>query len=384
MTTENMASASTQGFRVYVVDDEPVMLTLTDTILEDEGCIVEGFASGPSCLARAAEQAPDMFLLDVRLGGMDGYALCRALKSCPDTADIPVTFVSGLDSIEARLAGYEAGGEDFIVKPFEPSELVHKVQIAQRIRSGKQQLHEMAGYAQRTAFSAMASMGELGIVLDFLRRSFACNDSQSLAQTILAALEQYGLQGAVQIRIGQQEDNLSAAGSNLPLEVAILNHMRNQGRIFEFGSRSVFNHGGITVLIKNMPQDDAERCGRLRDNLAILTEGADARRHAIEADSANRRTRSGIGEALTEVQQALDVLREQHQREQFHRTQLMIDIQEGMTKFFVSLGLSEQQENLMFDFIRQQFEHLQDGMEDRQQVSAKLEQLANKLNCLTD
>ncbi len=359
------------------------MLALTAAILEDTGCAVEGFSSATACLERLASQCPDMFLLDVRMAGMDGYALARSLKNSAETADIPITFVSGLDTIEARLAGYEAGGEDFIVKPFEPSLLVQKVQVAQRIRDEKRQLREMAGYAQRTAFTAMTSMGELGIVIDFLRKSFACGDSHALARAILDALDQYGLQGAVQIRIGDTAENLSAAGCNLPLEASVLNHVRTQGRIFEFKTRSVFNHGGITILVKNMPLEDGERCGRLRDNLAILTEGADARRHALEMESAQARTRNGIGAALADIREAVATLRRQHQRERFKNTQLMIDIQEGMTKFFVSLGLSEQQENLMFDFVRQQFARLQDGLEDPQQVSLRLEQLAQRLDELS-
>lgn len=378
-----MNTPATLGFRVCAVDDDPAMLASTAAILDDTGCIIEGFASAAACLERVAAQPPDMFLLDVRMAGMDGYELCRALKNDAATADIPVTFVSGLDTIEARLAGYEAGGEDFIVKPFEPELLVQKVQVAQRIRDEKRQLREMAGYAQRTAFTAMTSMGELGIVLDFLRQSFACADSPALAHAILGALDQYGLQGAVQIRIGNEAENLSAAGSNLPLETSVLNHVRNQGRIFEFKNRSVHNHGGITILVKNMPLEDAERCGRLRDNLATLAEGADARRRAIEVESANQRTRSGIGAALAGIQEALDTLRQQHQRERFKSTQLMIDIQEGMTKFFVSLGLSEQQENLMYDFVRQQFKRLQSGLDDTQQVSVRLEQLAQRLRELS-
>lgn len=373
-----------QRVNVFVVDDEPAMLEVTHAMLADENCEVEGFASARACLARIQERQPDLFLLDVRLGGMNGYELCRALKDCPETADIPVIFVSGLDSIEARLAGYDAGGEDFIVKPFEPAVLVRKIHIAQRIRDEKIALREQAGFAQRTAFSAMTSMGELGIVLDFLRKSFACSDAHTLAGAILAALGQYDLQGAVQIRLGSDILNLSAAGSNLPLETAVLNHVREQGRIFEFKNRGVHNFGGITLLVKNMPIEDAERCGRLRDNLSILAEGADARRQAIEVENRNHRTRDGIGAALTDIHATLDTLSQQHQRDQFQETQLMIDIQEGMTKFFVSLGLSEQQENQMYEFVRQQFERLQTGLEGTQQISAQLEQMAHRLHDLAN
>lgn len=373
----------TSSALVFVVDDEPAMLAITQEMLADENCAVETFASAQACLDRLKEKQPDILLLDVRMSGMDGYAMCRRIKSEPDTADIPVTFVSGLDSIEARLTGYDAGGEDFIVKPFEPEVLVRKIQVAQRIRAEKLALREQAGFAQRTAFSAMTSMGELGIVLDFLRRSFACTDAHALATALLGALAQYDLQGAVQVRLGNEEFSLSAEGSNLPLESAVLNHVRDQGRIFEFGKRSVYNFGGITLLVKNTPIDDPERCGRLRDNLATLVEGADARRQAIEVENRNNRTRDGIGAALADIHTALDGLHQQHQRARFQESQLMVDIQEGLTRFFVSLGLSEQQENQMYDFVRQQFERLQDGLGDTQQISAQLDRMARRLRELT-
>lgn len=368
-------------FHVFVVDDEPLMLELTASVLE-EGCCVETFATGGACLERTQVRVPDMFLLDVRMPGMDGYALCRALKDCPVTADVPVTFVSAFDTIEARLAGYEAGGEDFIVKPFEPAELLRKVQVARHIGEEKRQLREMAGMAQRTAFSAMTSMGELGTVLEFLRKSFACGDARTLAGAILDALGQYGLDGAVQVRLGGAAHCLSASGSDLPLETSILNHVRTQGRIFEFKSRSVYNYGGITVLVKNMPLDDPERCGRIRDNLAILAEGADARCQAIEAEAATRRTREGAGAALARVHAALDILRRRHQIAQCEHTQLLVEIQEGLMKSFISLGLTEGQENAMVDFVRAQFERLRSCSEDAVDISDQLESLAQDLQKL--
>lgn len=372
---------NTSTFLVYVVDDDDLMLELTQSVLED-CCRVEVFASAAACLARVSTQLPDLFLLDVRMPDMDGYALCRALKDCPETAAIPVTFLSGFDTIEARLTSYEAGGEDFIVKPYDTDELLLKVQIAQRIDRDKQLLREMAGHAQRTAFSAMASMGELGTVLDFLRRSFACSDPQALAEAILGALAQYGLDGAVQIRLLGTEFNLSPAGINLPLEASVLNHVRMQGRIFEFRSRSVYNYGAITVLVKNMPLDDAERCGRIRDNLAILAEGADARCQAIEAEARTRQTRDGIGTALARIHATLDGLRRRHQEEQCERTQTLVEIQDGLMKSFISLGLTMQQENEMIEFVRQHFDRLQNDSASAAELSEELEAMARDLKKL--
>lgn len=368
-------------FLVFIVDDEPLMLETVQLVLEDE-CELECFDTAAACLARLATRKPDMFLLDVLLPGTDGLALCRRLKEDAETADLPVTFVSGYDTIETRLSCYEAGGDDFIVKPFNPDELRSKIAVARRIIGEKRRLRESAGFAQRTAFTALSSMGELGIVIEFLRRSFACAERAELARAVIDALAQYGLDGAVQIRLADAALTLSREGVDLPLETAVLNHVRHQGRIFEFGKRGVYNFGGVTLLVKNMPLEDAERCGRLRDNLALLAEGADARRQAIEVEDANRRTRDGIGEALAGLHGALETLRRGHQQEQSRYTLLMVEVQEAMSKAFIGLGLTDRQEAQLIDLIQAQMERLRQRQEFDHQVATQIEQFSQSLRAL--
>ena len=368
-------------FLVFVVDDEPLMLDAVQLVLEDE-CDVECFGTARACLARLPERKPDLFLLDVLLPGTDGLELCRRLKQDAAGADVPVTFVSGYDTIETRLACYESGGEDFIVKPFNPDELRSKIAVARRILDEKKRLRESAGFAQRTAFTALSSMGELGIVIEFLRRSFGCSGRTELARAMIDALGQYGLDGAAQIRLGGDALTFSNDGVDLPLETAVLNHVRHQGRIFEFGKRGVYNFGGVTLLVKNMPLEDAERCGRLRDNLALLAEGADARRQAIEIEQANRRTRDGIGEALAGLYATLETLRRGHQQEQSRYTLLMVDVQEAMGRAFVGLGLTDAQELQLIELIQAQMERLRERQEFDHQVAAQIEQLGQSLRAL--
>lgn len=347
----------TPEFKVFVVEDDPTLRELFEMLLA-ESCQVVSFHDAESCLARLDAEKPDMFLLDVVLPGMDGYALCRHLKDDFETSDIPVTFVSGLDDIEARLAGYDAGGEDFICKPFEPEELLRKVRRAQRILKENRQLRDMAGYAQKTAFTAMSSMSELGVVIDFMRRSFACDSDTALGRQILASVEQFGLECAVQVRSEGHEHTFSAEGCDLPLETAVLNHVRTQGRIFEFKHRGVYNYGGITLLIKNMPLDDPDRCGRLRDDLAILAEGADARLQSIALERRNHRTRDGIGQALSELCGMLDACKRDHVADQEAGERLMLEMQEALIASFVSLGLTEAQEEDLTQLIHRYFARL--------------------------
>jgi DNA-binding response OmpR family regulator len=369
-------------FPIYVIDDEPGMQDLLAAILHDH-YPVETFATAEQCLQRIAAARPQMLLVDVGLPGMDGYALCRQIKDDAATSHIPVLFVSGHDTIDARLQGYEAGGEDFIVKPFEPEELLSKVKVAQHIVEEQRQLRDRADFAERTALSAMTSLGDLGAILGFLRKSFSCGNGAELANAILDACDQYGLQGAVQIRMKTETRSLSRQGANLPLETAVLDYVSQHGRIYEFQKRSAHNFGGITLLVSNIPVEDIERCGRIRDNLAILAEGADARRQAIEIEEDNRRAKQTIANALENIQTSLDTLGKDHERDQFRNTGTMIEIQEAMVNTFLGLGLSEQQENGLIDLVRRHFAKLQDELGRNQEIVEKLENLAAPLRQLT-
>src|SRR5574343_1935941 len=131
----------TDRLRIFVVDDDPLILDMLAAILADVGHL-ETFSSGEACLLRLAEVKPDLFLLDVSMPVMDGYDLCRRLKDDWETQDIPVIFVSAYDDSETRLRCYEAGGEEFILKPFEPVEIQCKLQVAERIIASKRRSEE--------------------------------------------------------------------------------------------------------------------------------------------------------------------------------------------------------------------------------------------------
>jgi len=370
-----------QGFRVFVIDDDEVVREMLAVLLED-ACKVTTFSSAEDYLARAAEGSPDMFLLDVTMPGMNGFDLCRRLKDDFDTQDIPVTFVSANDDLDSRLAAYEAGGEDFIVKPFDPLELQNKVKVAQRLIAEKHSLREQAGFAQRTALSAMTSMGELGVVLQFLSKSFACGSSEELGREMLAALQQYDLQGAVQLRLGAEEINLSPNGVNIPLEVGILTHVRASGRIFQFKTRAAFNYGGVTVMLNNLPLDDPDKVGRIRDNVAILAEGADARLQAIGVERENRRRQQGVVEALPQVHDALESLQDSYRRTSFHLTQHMIEFQEALMKSFVHLGLTEGQEDFLNRLANEHMQRIVAAQDQNLTVVDQLRQVADQLGTL--
>ena len=130
-------------YRIFVVDDDATTRLLLSTML-GASFTVECFDTAEACLKRLDEQRPDLFLLDVGLPGIDGYELCRRIKAAPDTVQMPVVFLSGRDNPEDILAGYDAGGQDYIVKPFNVVGLHHKIKNLQRIDLDKRSLANQA------------------------------------------------------------------------------------------------------------------------------------------------------------------------------------------------------------------------------------------------
>jgi diguanylate cyclase (GGDEF)-like protein len=105
--------------KVLVIDDEPINIRTLYRAL-DQDYEVLAATSGAEGLEVAARQRPDIVLLDVLMPGMDGYEVCRRLKADPQTADIPVLFVTAMTQVDDEANGLEAGAIDYITKPFHP------------------------------------------------------------------------------------------------------------------------------------------------------------------------------------------------------------------------------------------------------------------------
>lgn len=114
-----MTQAPDQRPRLLLVDDEPTNLQVLRHVLQADYRLL--FATdGARALQVAREQQPQLILLDIMMPGMDGYAVCRALKADPATAGIPVIFITALDDSQDETAGFDVGGVDYLTKPVSP------------------------------------------------------------------------------------------------------------------------------------------------------------------------------------------------------------------------------------------------------------------------
>jgi two-component system cell cycle response regulator len=128
------------GWTILVVDDNPVIVRLLEGLLERSGYRVIKAGNGSEAMERVAAVCPDLVLLDIDMPGTSGYSICRALKRNPRTADIPVLFVTALAGKEDIIRGFNAGCQDYILKPFTHEELLARVQTHLDLRKAHQDL----------------------------------------------------------------------------------------------------------------------------------------------------------------------------------------------------------------------------------------------------
>ncbi|TAN47082.1 MAG: response regulator [Methylococcaceae bacterium] len=118
---------------IVIVDDQPNNLRVLSGILQQAGYKVRPALDGEIALKSIKSTPPDLILLDIRMPGVDGYEVCRQLKSNEQTREIPVIFISALQDMEDKLAAFQAGGVDYVSKPFQMEEVLARVQAHLRL-----------------------------------------------------------------------------------------------------------------------------------------------------------------------------------------------------------------------------------------------------------
>ncbi|MBK6637955.1 MAG: response regulator [Rhodocyclaceae bacterium] len=163
---------------ILVVDDTPANLSLMSDILEDD-YIVKLAPSGARALKIVANALPDLILLDIMMPEMDGYEVCVALKTNPATRDIPVIFVTALDSTEDEARGLALGAIDYLTKPVNPAILCARVRTHLTLHNQTLALQEWNHTLEQRVEEESARVERL----DRLRRFF----SPAVAEKVIAS-----------------------------------------------------------------------------------------------------------------------------------------------------------------------------------------------------
>lgn len=375
---------SNEKSRILIVDDSPEDIQFVIEALKNDYTIIVA-TNGKKALQMAEQDPqPDVVLLDVDMPEMNGYETCRHLKENDKCNSIDVIFISAHDTTDEKLQGYEAGGLDYIIKPVNPEEIKQKVSLAVSNNKLKKELESEKANAMQVAMGAITSTGELGVILAFLKESFSIKSQAALAKLIVDSLHSYSLTSVVQIRSSLEDCFYGSKMPVSPLEKELLPKLSSTGRIVTHDKRLILNFGVITLLIKNMPIENQDLCGRLRDNLAILMDGAVAMQTSIERGLLDELRNKKLKELINKTNEALPIISTEQKELKKKNMQIMDEVLNKVESSFSELTLTEEQEDKIISIIQsgvsEALDNLDKGVEVDRQMSLLIEDLNNFAN----
>ena len=330
---------------ILIVEDDQDLMELNALHLEMAGYQILRAETAEEALALMSNEASaaDLILSDIVMPGMGGYDFCSQAKKMTDWADVPFIFVSSLSTLEERLKGYDVGGDDYIIKPIDPKELILKVGRVLEVHDQNHSLQDMMNQSQKVAMQAMTYSSDLGQVIEFFKNSVGTNSFKELAELFFDYMRNNGLRSSIQIYTPEGQLNFGDQGEMSPLEANVIEMSRKKSRFFHFGARTIINYQDFSVLIKNMPVEDEEKYGIYMDTIGTLCNAVEARVSVLLGDNKNKKRE----ELVNTVQNAMDELRKTMAEMQKDNMDAMYTMNNDIDDAMMTLGLtSEQEENI--------------------------------------
>jgi CheY-like chemotaxis protein len=363
---------------ILCVDDEPVNLTIMEELLQDK-YELSTVKSGESCLQQVAIQKPDLVLLDVNMPDMDGLETCARLKADAETAGIPIIFVSALASQAELMAGYEAGGDDYITKPFSEEILQKKVQIVLASQRRKQELKKISDKAVEALQSNLSNTDELGMMIEFLHQCQTVSTLDDLATNVFDCLREFELDSSLLILDEPENRVWFSDDIERPMESQILASLRGQDRVVRFGTRLAISSDHATILVRNLPSGQ-DKIERVRGYLAILIEALDTRIHAMQSAMLLDRRGQVLARVLQATRDNLGTIDDLHQQQKTRSGEIISALGVEIEKSIIKLNLSKQQEAALMKIIASTAAQIESVYDDESKIDDQFQVIIDDLS----
>lgn len=369
--------------KILVIDDEQLTQAFIQKVLEKEHQ-VHIAANGEQGIAMASELNPDIIILDVNMPGMNGYEACKKLKQDTTTENIPVLFHSAHADTKEQMQGYAAGGDDFLIKPCNHETLRAKVNVMLRYRDQQLTCNQNYQEAQKIAHIAMVGSSEIGMVMQFVEQSYLINDYDELAKAMFTLTDKLHLVCAVMFFSHDGPRSYFSDGSASPLEIELLEKMRTQNRIYDFGHRTFVNYPNTTLLVRNMPIDDPDRYGRIKDLLPTTMGTLSNKIFAMKASHAIQTQSEALAVSFEQIKTSLLSLSSSLNTNQAESIKILRTMLEDMQEFLPKLGLEEDQEVYILNYIEKSSNQSLDLNDSSDEINTTFHQVVEALQTLLE
>ncbi len=203
--------------------------------------LIEICSAGEECLKTIEKSDPDLIILDLNMSDMDGHETCENLRKIQSLQDTPIIFLTNSGTIDEKLEGFEAGGDDYITLPSENHNILRKIKRNIKHKNKLEHIKKEVELATSVAYSAMSATGDVGVILRFLEDSFSCSDVSERGRMFLEVVEAFGLSCSLQINYNENFLYFDSDGEIRDLEKQVIEKLSQQGRYISFGRRAVVN-----------------------------------------------------------------------------------------------------------------------------------------------
>lgn len=355
---------------VMVVDDDAANRMILKFFLEADYDVVE-MESGAACLEAVSKSAPDLILLDINMPGMSGYEVCNALRHEECSKTLPIVFVSGLETPEERLAGFEAGGNGFLVKPVEEDQIKEVVAYQLAHRKDLDDAQKNSEEAMKVAMEAMTSNSELGQMIQFVKDSQQEMTLEGVGRRLCEVTAAFGLNSCAVV-YGKSPAYVNCEEGSVEANL-LLRAKGSSERIISKGVRTIICSDHIAILVKDMPVDDDSRYGRFKDHLVVLASICDGRLLTIQAQLDMSAQRHGVlSRVISMTEEQVKKLSQKFtEHDELVHSTMMSLTGELEAKLF-SLGLEEDQEEELMKLAYQATERLDSVKNDSKELEKEL------------
>lgn len=335
--------------KILAVDDDVISRKMIGHALTDTDFTLSFAEDGETGLSTALQDAPDIIILDVEMPGMNGYEVCAQLRNNDSSREIPVVFLSSHSTLRERMQGYEVGANDYLVKPFEKEDLIAKMRILARYSEEHRDLKERYQQARHTAMIALSGASELNLAMSFVEKNQSFVQYNDVAEALLQLCLQLQLNCVLMILEGQEQQWYSLDDAISPLEKEMISMVDRSQRQVDFGSHTILNYHNLSLLVKNMPLDDMDRYGRMKDLLPMLLNAVDNRINTIRADIALNAQHQDLVLSFNQIRGRLYFLAKKLIEKQQQSNDTMQKLIGELNTDLIGMGLEDDQEVYLLD-----------------------------------